>query len=480
MSTAAVNNAALEAEIAQLKALLSEKVAMLSAPAAVSKKSKKKGQENLIDTEPVQGCRDFPPEEMRRRNFLFDTFHSVAKTFGFEEYDAPVLESEELYIRKAGEEITEQMYNFVTKGNHRVALRPEMTPTLARLLLAKGRALLLPAKWYSIPQCWRYEAITRGRRREHYQWNMDIVGVKSISAEVELVSAICTTLSAFGLTSKDVGIKINSRRILQTVVEQAGVPTEKFAPVCVIVDKLDKLTREEVVEQLRQLELSDSIVDKVTATLSMKSIDEIAAAIGEQHDAVVDLKRFFAEMESYGFGDWVQFDASVVRGLAYYTGIVFEGFDRAGKLRAICGGGRYDNLMTTYGSTTPVPCVGFGFGDCVIAELLDDKKLWPAAVSSQQLDDVVIPFDESMRGPALQVLRKLRDQGRSCDIILDKKKMAQAFSFADRVQATRAVLIAPDEWAKGEVTVKLLREGKGKENNESSGERGLQIKVSDL
>jgi histidyl-tRNA synthetase len=468
----------LEAEIAQLKALLAEKEAQLKPAAMLSKKSKKKGQENLISVEPVQGCRDFPPEEMRLRNFLFGTFHRVAQRFGFEEYDAPMLESEELYIRKAGEEITEQMYNFVSKDNHRVSLRPEMTPTLARLLLAKGRSLLLPVKWYSIPQCWRYEAITRGRRREHYQWNMDIVGVKGVSAEVELICAICTTLSEFGLTAKDVGIKINSRRILQTVVEQAGVPADKFAPVCVIVDKLDKLAKEEVDSQLAALGLEASIVQTITETLAMKSVDEIAAKIGVEHEAVKDLQKFFAEVEAYGFGEWVRFDASVVRGLAYYTGIVFECFDRAGALRAICGGGRYDNLLSTYGAPQPVPCVGFGFGDCVIVELLKEKKLLPTLV--QQVDDVVIPFDESMRPAALQVLRKLRESGRNCDIVLDKKKVAQAFSYADRVQASRAILVAPDEWARGEVQVKNLREGKGKENNEATGERGSSLKVSDL
>lgn len=469
----------IEAEIAQLKALLAEKEALLKPQAAMlSKKSKKKGQENLIEVEPVQGCRDFPPEELRFRNYLFNTFHAVAKSFGFEEYDAPVLESEELYIRKAGEEITEQMFNFVTKGGHRVTLRPEMTPTLARLLLAKGRALMLPVKWYSIPQCWRYEAITRGRRREHYQWNMDIVGVKGVSAEVELICAICTTMSKLGLTSKDVGIKVNSRRILQTVVEQAGVPAEKFAPVCVIVDKLDKLSKEEVDAQLKALDLDSTVVTVITDALGLKSVDEIAAKIGEAHDAVQDLRKFFAEVEAYGFGDWVRFDASVVRGLAYYTGIVFECFDRPGKFRAICGGGRYDNLLTTYGSPQPIPCVGFGFGDCVIAELLADKKLIPSL--APQVDDVVIPFDETMRGAALQVLRKLRDSGRVCDVILDKKKVAQAFNYADRVLATRAVLVAPDEWARGEVQVKYLREGKGKENNEQTGERGSSIKFSDL
>lgn len=447
------------------------------APAAVDSatlaaRAKKKGKENKIDTQPVQGCRDFPPEDMRLRNYLFNTFRSVAVSFGFEEYDAPVVESEELYIRKAGEEITQQMFNFVTKDDHHVALRPEMTPSLARLLLAKGKALMLPAKWYSIPQCWRYEAIVRGRRREHYQWNMDIIGVSSTSAEAELICALCATMEKLGLTSKDVGIKVNSRRILQTVIESAGVPKEKFAPVCVIVDKMEKLPREEVEEQLRALELDPKIIDLITKTLQLKSLDEIAKCIGDDHEALQDLRQCFALVDAYGYGDWIMFDASVVRGLAYYTGLVFEGFDRAGSLRAICGGGRYDNLMTTYGAGTPVPCAGFGFGDCVIVELLKDKKLIPQL--AHIVDDVILPFDESMRVHATKLLRTLRSAGRTADIILDKKKVDKAFNYADRVGATRAILVAPDEWARGKVRIKMLREKK------EDTDKGVEVDIADV
>nr|CCC48364.1 putative histidyl-tRNA synthetase, fragment [Trypanosoma vivax Y486] len=447
-----VDSSCILAEISQLRQLLAEKEALVATVegGALSKKSKKKSQSNMIETEPVQGCRDFPPEAMRVRRYLFDAFHDTAKRFGFEEYDAPMLEAEELYIRKAGEEITEQMFNFTTKGGHRVAMRPEMTPSLARLLLAKGRSLLLPAKWYSIPQCWRYETITRGRRREHFQWNMDIVGVNSVSAEVELVCAICSTMERLGLTSKDVGVKINSRKVLQTVIMKAGVSIDQLAPVCVIVDKMEKLPREEVVAQLVAIGLESNIVDDITATLSLKSI--------------------------CGYGDWLIFDASVVRGLAYYTGIVFEAFDREGKFRALCGGGRYDKLLTTYGSPTPVSCAGFGFGDCVILELLHEKKLLPEL--RHIVDDLVIPFDESMRSQALGVLRRLRDAGRRADIVLDKKKVVQAFNYADRIGAIRAVLVAPDEWSRGEVRVKMLREGSGK--GEGPGERGVALPVEEL
>lgn len=490
-TTTATATAALTAESAQQKADLEQKIidlkrqladseALLSSIGGVTaKKSKKKGQENMIEVDCVQGCRDFPPEDMRIRNYIFNKFHDAAKKFGFEEYDAPVLESEELYIRKAGEEITEQMFNFVTKSGHRVSLRPEMTPTLARLVLAKGRAMMFPAKWYSIPQCWRFEAITRGRRREHYQWNMDILGSKTVSSEAELICAICTCLASFGLTAKDVGIKINSRKILQAVVEAAGVPSEKFTPVCIIIDKLDKLEREEIVKQLAELGISDSVIDVITSTLAAKSIDEIKGKLPEGQASQLDeIKLFFSLVESYGFGDWIQFDASVVRGLAYYTGIVFEAFDRQGKFRAICGGGRYDKLLTLFGAAQEIPCVGFGFGDCVILELLQDKKLLPKL--EHKIDDVVFPFDESMRPNAVKILRMLRDAGRNADIVLDKKKIAQAFNFADRVGADRAILVAPDEWNQGKVQIKNLREGPGKVDNQDTGERGASVNIDEV
>eukprot|EP00760_Papus_ankaliazontas_P005116 PhM_4_TR12400/c0_g1_i2/m.89898/K01892/HARS, hisS; histidyl-tRNA synthetase len=445
---------------------------------AMTKKSKKASQANMISTEPAQGCRDFAPNEMRMRSWLFGTFRDVARLFGFEEYDAPILESEELYIRKAGEEITQQMYNFVSKDGHRVALRPEMTPTLARLVLGKGKALSLPIKWFSIPQCWRHEAISRGRKREHYQWNMDIMGVKSVSAEAELIAAVCTSMQRMGLTGKDVGIKINSRKVLQSVLVTAGVPEDSFAAVCVIVDKLEKVERDDIVAMLEEHGLPRATVDKILHTLSLRSLDAIEAELGAGHEAVAELRQVFTLIEAYGFGDWIIFDASVVRGLAYYTGIVFECFDREGKFRAICGGGRYDNLLKTYGAKEAVPACGFGFGDCVIMELLEDKKLLP--VLPRGVEDVVIVFDESMRAAAVQVLQMLRAKGRNADIVMDKKKLPQAFSYADTRGAERAVLVAPDEWAKGLVQVKYLREGAGKKDNEASGERGQAVRPEDL
>lgn len=200
----------------------------------------RKKQEKL-DTNPPKGTRDFYPEDMRQRTWLFQQWRDAAKTYGFSEYDAPVLESEILYTRKAGEEVTEQLYNFVDKGDRAVALRPEMTPSLARMVMAKKGGLNLPLKWFSIPQCWRYERMTRGRRREHFQWNMDIWGVEGVEAEAELLSSMVDFFERVGLTSEDVGIKVNSRLVIGEVLSRLGIPNEKFAATCVLVDKLEKV-----------------------------------------------------------------------------------------------------------------------------------------------------------------------------------------------------------------------------------------------
>lgn len=212
----------------------------------MSKTTKGGGKTNSkakLDTNPPKGTRDFYPEDMRLQTWLFTQWREVAKTYGFSEYDAPVLESESLYTRKAGEEVTEQLYNFVDKGERAVALRPEMTPSLARMVMAKKGGLSMPLKWFSIPQCWRYERMTRGRRREHYQWNMDIWGVDGVETEAELLSAMVNFFERVGLTSEDVGIKVNSRLVIGEVLTELGIPEEKFAATCVLVDKLEKVRK---------------------------------------------------------------------------------------------------------------------------------------------------------------------------------------------------------------------------------------------
>jgi histidyl-tRNA synthetase len=411
-----------------------------------------------LDTNPPKGTRDFYPDDMRLRSWLFDQWRQVAKTYAFSEYDAPVLESEALYTRKAGEEVTQQLYNFVDKGDRAVALRPEMTPSLARMVMAKKGGLPLPLKWFSIPQCWRYERMTRGRRREHFQWNMDIWGVSGVEAEAELLSAMVTFFQNVGLKHEDVGIKVNSRLVIAEVLMQLGIPEDKFAATCVLVDKLEKVPLDAIQGELEELGLNPIVVEKLTEVLTNKSIETIRGVLGADSEAVKQLEQLLTLCEAYGISEWVVFDASVVRGLAYYTGVVFEAFDRRGELRAIAGGGRYDKLLQTFGGS-PTPACGFGFGDAVIVELLKDRNVLPSFTSAG-FDTVVFAMKSELYPVAIDVAAKLRGAGQSVDLVLEEKKVKWAMKHADRIGAKYCAIIAQEEVERGEISLKDLSAGK--------------------
>tara|TARA_B100000945_G_scaffold238802_1_gene194939 strand:- start:685 stop:1941 length:1257 start_codon:yes stop_codon:yes gene_type:complete len=407
-------------------------------------------------TQGVRGTRDFYPEDIRLRNWLFERFHSAARSHGFEEYDAPVLESEELYTRKAGEEIVGQLYNFEDKGGRKVALRPEMTPSLARMVMSRAGALALPIKWYSIPQCWRYERTQRGRGREHYQWNVDIWGMNGVEADAELLSVLVQFFDSVGLSSEDLVIRISSRKVLEEVLGSLGLEGEIFEQTCVIVDKMDKLPVDVIEAQLSDLGLASESISTIRSVLIITDLESLSSALSSGSEALIELQSLFSLCESYGISDWVSFDASVVRGLAYYTGPVFEAQDRAGNLRAICGGGRYDKLIGTLGGND-LPATGFGFGDMVVMELLADKGLLPEL--SAGVGDVVFGMGTELRGAAMQVAAKLRSAGRTVDLVLEDKKMKWVFKHAERCGATRLVMVMPDEWAEGKVRIKDLDTG---------------------
>ena len=403
-----------------------------------------------------RGTRDFYPNEMRLRNWLFEKFHAASAAHGFEEYDAPVLEYEELYTRKQGEEITQQLFNFEDKGGRKVSLRPEMTPSLARMVMAQAKTLPLPIKWYSIPQCWRYERTQRGRGREHYQWNVDIWGSESISSDAELISIMVHFFKSVGLNSNDLVIKISSRKVLEEVLGSLGIEGDGFTKTCIIVDKMDKLPAEAIENQLSEIGIDSDAISKIQRVLGIRSLDDLIQNLGNQSEAVSELSVLFKMLDSYGLSDWIEFDASIVRGLAYYTGPVFEAHDRRGELRAISGGGRYDRLLSSLGGND-MPATGFGFGDMVIMELLNERELIPEITSGCQ--DVVVALSEDLRPAAMSVASKLRNNGRSVDLILDNKKMKWAFRHSERIGATRLVMIMPEEWKAGKVRFKNLDSG---------------------
>jgi len=411
-------------------------------------------------TQGVRGTRDFYPEDMRLRNWLFDNFIAASLLHGFEEYDAPVLEHEELYTRKQGEEITQQLYNFQDKGDRKVALRPEMTPSLARMVMARAGSLPMPIKWFSIPQCWRYERTQRGRGREHYQWNVDIWGTTELSADAELISVMITFFEEIGLSSDDVVISISNRKVLEEVLGSLGVEGDLFAKTCIVVDKMDKLSSDVIEKQLSDLGHSSEVIKKIQTVLGIKDMKKLKSSLDKSSSAISELTTLFDLIEAYGMSEWVQFDASVVRGLAYYTGSVFEAHDREGKFRAICGGGRYDNLLSTLGGKD-LPATGFGFGDMVIMELLAEKGLIPELISG--VDDIVIPLNQDLRDIAVRVAASLRLSDRTVDLVLEDKKIKWAFKHAERVGAKRLVLLAPDEWSRKMIKVKDLETGEEKE-----------------
>ena len=411
-------------------------------------------------TQGVRGTRDFYPEDMRLRNWLFDNFIAASLLHGFEEYDAPVLEHEDLYTRKQGEEITQQLYNFQDKGDRKVALRPEMTPSLARMVMARAGSLPMPIKWFSIPQCWRYERTQRGRGREHYQWNVDIWGTTELSADAELISVMVTFFEEIGLSSDDVVISISNRKVLEEVLGSLGVEGDLFAKTCIVVDKMEKLPPDVIEKQLSDLGHSSEVITKIQTVLGIKDMKNLKSSLDKSSSAISELNTLFGLIEAYGMSEWVQFDASGVRGLAYYTGSVFEAHDREGKFRAICGGGRYDNLLSTLGGKD-LPATGFGFGDMVIMELLAEKGLIPELISG--VDDIVLPLNQDLRDIAVRVAASLRLSDRTVDLVLEDKKIKWAFKHAERVGAKRLVLLAPDEWSRKMIKVKDLETGEEKE-----------------
>ncbi len=412
-----------------------------------------------MDLNPPRGTRDFYPEDMALRSWLFQNWRDVASQHAFCEYDSPVLESEALYVRKAGEDVSAQLYSFEDRSSRRLALRPEMTPSLARMVLSRRRELPVPIKWFSIPQCWRYERTTRGRRREHFQWNMDIWGIEGLSAEAELLSAAVGFMRRVGLSAAEVGIKVSTRAVLAELLAKLGVPDERFATTCVLVDKLDKLPAEQVRAALvEDGGLSAEVADSLLATLAVRDFAGLEAAMGADSPALRELRELFELADAHGFREWLVLDISVVRGLAYYTGVVFEGFDRKGELRALVGGGRYDRLLSTLGADD-MPAVGFGFGDAVIVELLKVNNLLPATSASAVVSTGVSALEPGQVPSAVKLASALRAQGVTVDLVLECKKPKWVFKHAERLQARFVAIIGDAEHTSGAVRIKDTIDG---------------------
>jgi len=407
----------------------------------------------MIDLQPVKGTRDFFPDEMRLRNWLFEVWRNVSVQAGFEEYDTCVLEHEELYIRKAGDEISKQLYSFEDKGGRRLSLRPEMTPSLARLVLQHKKSLSFPIKWFSMPQCFRYERMTKGRRREHFQWNADIIGQAEIVAEAEILMLLISACELMGLSAKEIRVFINDRRILNSILSQISVPQEMHSEVLVIMDKRDKISIEALSKLLQDIGMSTTQVDQLNEYLLKSDLIELKKDLNDTQ-GIDELQNLMEMMEKAGFSDYLQFDISIVRGLSYYTGAVFEVNSPAKQHRAICGGGRYDSLLSTYGGEI-VPAVGFGFGDVVVLDVLKDLERFPEL--PRKLDYTIIPFAREQVGTALNIAAILRQQGSTVDCNFSMKKMKKTLQQAGESGAAKAILLFPDELSENKVVIRDLR-----------------------
>ncbi len=330
---------------------------------------------------PLPGFRDFYPEQLAERTYVFETWRRVVRRYAFDEYDGPPLESLDLYTQKSGDEIVTQLYNFVDKGDRAVALRPEMTPTFARMVGAKAQTLRKPVRWFSLPQLFRYERTQKGRLREHFQLNVDIVGEADTLADAELLSVAIEIMRAFGLSANDVRARVSDRRLLNALLEHFEIASESWPLVYAVLDKLERQPRE--VSEAKLLEGGLS-ADAREAIMGFASLDfpslraryGTSAAVGP---AIARFAEYLEHAAALGIAEWIQFDLTIVRGLAYYTGIVFELFDAVGEFRAICGGGRYDNLLGALAGVD-LPALGFGLGDVVLTELLRGKGLLQAHV----------------------------------------------------------------------------------------------------
>jgi len=369
----------------------------------------------------LPGFRDFYPEAMRVRRHVEGAWHKAARAAGFEEVDGPPLESLDLFKAKSGDAIAGELYAFRDKGDREVALRAELTPTVARMIAEKANALRKPVKWYAVPQLFRYERQQRGRLREHIQWNVDVFGAAEPAADAELVAVAVDGLRRLGLTEAHVEVRVSHRGTMAERVRR------RFGDAAVeeTLAKIDKgqLPAELSAELLRDLDASEA----------------------------PELAEFRAACDDLGLAGFVRLDPTVVRGLAYYTGTVFEIWDRKRELRAVAGGGRYDKLIETLGGP-PMPALGFGMGDVVLTELLEERGLLPPP--PPRLDDLVVPIGDEMLGPARRVARLLRDAGRNAEAPYAATKLNKAMQAASQAGAARVILVGPEEWAQKCVVVK--------------------------
>ncbi len=398
---------------------------------------------------PVKGTRDFYPEEMALRMWLYGQVKAASQKFGYQEWEAPLIELLELYAAKSGDELVkEQSFVFADRGGDTITLRPELTPSLARMVAQKQRELPKPIRWWSFGPFWRYERPQKGRTREFFQWNIDLIGVNSAYADAELVAVAAEFLKSVGLSAQQIVIKVNNRQLMEEQIARLGVTANRIEGIYRLIDKLDKLPAEKWrAYGIDDIGLSAEQIDRLSTLLNNRDLWKESAA----------LTAFFNAIDDLGVGDYVEYDPSIIRGLAYYTGVVFEARDRSGEFRAILGGGRYDNLVGDVGGE-PMGGIGFAMGDVVISLMLEQLGLRPR-LRPNPADVLVTIFDSALARAAAKVAAQLRAGGVKTELYPDAVKLDKQLKYANAQAIPIAVIIGPDEATQGQATLRDLRSG---------------------
>ncbi len=410
---------------------------------------------------PVKGTRDFYPAEMAVRNWIIDGWKKVSVRNGFEEYDGPIFEYLKMFQIKSGDEIVEQLFSLQDRGGRDLALRPEITPTLARMVNQRINSLPKPIKWFSVPRLFRAERPQKGRLREFFQWNIDIIGVESglgkALADAEVIFTTVDYLREIGLTSEDIKVKISSRELLATYLRSLDIPEGKLESIYAVLDKKGKLPPETFEEILGEQIPDGNAVKRILDFMSVDSMPQLEEYVEDESSAYFDIKCVLDNLDMMGVGDFCVYDPSIVRGLAYYTGIVFEVHDTAGELRAICGGGRYDNLLRDFGGP-PISATGMGMGDRILEILLEEKGQLDKQVPKKALDYFVTCIGVFGK-EAWQIVEKLRSMGYSANFSYKMGGLSRQLKEASAQKAKKCIIIGYEELEENKITVKDMATG---------------------
>jgi len=399
--------------------------------------------------QPLKGMRDFYPEDMALRRWLYATLQKVSESFGYQEYEGPLLEPIDLYAAKSGEELVEkQSFVFPDRGGDMITLRPELTPTLARMVAQRQRQLAYPLRWWSFGPFWRYERPQKGRTREFFQWNIDLIGVDSPEADAEMIAIAVAFFQEAGLTPEQVQILVNNRQLMDDEFAILGIPAQQRTEVLRLIDRRDKMLPDEWHDYGRQIGLEAQQLAGLEKVLEN----------GELWQKSEDLKQIFRALEALGASRYVRYAPYIIRGLDYYTGTVFEAWDVAGEFRALFGGGRYDNLVAAVGGD-PLPATGFAMGDVVISLILKKYGLVPENLGISPAPVLVTVFNESTILESFKLATELRRAEINTACYPEVGKLGKQFKYADRIGAKIALVLGPDEISAGKVAIKDLKTG---------------------